>query len=890
MRLAVFIAVISIAVLMIAAAVGPYFVPTKTYRNAIEEALADELDARVVIDGFRLRLIPYPSYTIEGFKLVSKDVPFRGMPIVEAKKVIGSLSFGAIFGGALDTDVEARDVRILYRSTEGVSNVGMMLGFTGEGVQGKASELPSPPNGDPAPSVPGDAIPSLPAPAIEPPADAPTMSPSGFRLPDLSFLREAFAGDGEEDGEEARLGTISIVRGRIEIVTDEMPQPLIVKRVSISMRDIDTRSRFSTKFRMTGSFGEQAHTALGVEGLVSADPAPGELTFQDVRANLGTMHIVADGQVGYALNPRSYNVHVASPDVSEAALVPLLSSVGWMVPAAVSWQGTFGVDATFKGTGEEGQLDLQLGAAGARFSLGDALTKEAGFPFKLKATVSVTPASYTIREGALSLEGAQVGLKGSSERSDEMMSRLSMSAAGLTASSMKALLPWFPEVDDVEGGTAEVHIEGALSKVSGFNVEGRFGAATLGFAGHAFNDVAATFLRDGERIEVSTLQAAYGGAKLSGNGTLSENDAGQSAMAFDVVLGEIEMQSIEALQGAAQGSASVVAKVACSGRDRFSLMRSLTLAGSLVAPQAALSGWTAGGGVFSDATWSALTEKAGVQLNESEARALASSDGEVSDLKASFGMGESGLEVEGVTWKDKLYDASLGADIGENGRLSLSGTIAVNAVASAKLVSAGEARKKLFDSADRLILPVKGEGSMGRPNLRLDGDALAAMIEGRLKPRPMVDEKDEATEEAQKASASKEPEPSAASPEKKSPQQAPSSIKAIKAPVIEIEPVAPKTEVGETPKAVEEASGSEASVSKQKAEVSLPTQVEDEAKIPAPEPAKTATPASSDAQKKKASTAKSAPASAPKKRSKTRKTQSHSNQPVEDILKVIIGD
>jgi hypothetical protein len=881
----VLIAVITVAVLLIAAAVGPSFVPTKTYRKAVEEALADKLDARVVIDGFKLRLIPYPSYTIEGFKLVSKHEPFRGMPIVEADKVIGSLSFGALFGGALDTDVEARDVNIFYRSTGGASNVGMMLGLVRDKSRDRGSdEAPSRDHGAtpaPAPTVPGDVIQSMPAPAIDTPPEAGGGGRS-LHMPDLPFVRNAFAAEDVDDERVAQLGKLAIVRGRIEITTDDTPQPFIIEDVSIAVRDINVRAGFSATFKMTGAMEDATRAAVGLNGSIVADAARGEISFRDVRAYLGGMQAVADGTMGFAPGSRTFNVHMASPNVSQAALDPPLSSLGWMVPAAISWQGTFGVDATFKGTGEAGQLDLQLDATPARFSLGDALTKEAGFPFKLQANVMVRPESYSIVEGALSLQGAEVRLAGDSARMGEMMTRLVMSGAGLSLSAMKTLLPWFPDVDALEAGTAEVEISGSLKGAPGLGVEGKLGAESLSLAGVDLTDVTGTFLRQDNRIEFTTLGGKYGAAKLSGNGALMKEASGSTALEFDVVIGELELKSIEVLKGSAEGSSSMVAKVKGVGADRFALMQSVSLAGSLVASEAKLSGWEAAGGVFSEVTWKTLSEKSGAEIGASEAKALAASGGEVANLNVSFEMTEGDIKADKATWTTKFYAADLSAKVSAAGKTSLFGTIAVDASASSKLVADAHARKKMFDGEGRLILPVRGEGNLGAPALSLDGEALTAMIEARARPRPMVELADEARKEEEKASPKTEAMIGATTKAKV--EQGAPAIKAIEAPPIEIEPPVPQTVIGEVPP-VEKVDPAEKAAVKEVEEAKKPevkAEQGDAEKAAAGEP-----PAAKPLSKPSAPAGASSP---PRKPARKRADPAQSNQPVEDILKVIIGD
>lgn len=786
MRLAVFITVIALAVLMIASAVGPYFVPTKTYQRAVEGALAERLSARVVIDKFRLRLIPYPSYTIHGFALVSKGHPFRGMPVVEAKKVIGSLSFGALFGGDIDTDVEARDVSIHVRSQGGVNNVALMFGHdtplpaavqplrTTKPLPAEKPERMSEPEGAKpgadVPDAPVDTIPSMPAPAIEVPAEG----EQSF-LMDL-IIREAFAASGGNDGRSVTLGQFDIVRGRIEFTSDESTAPVVIDGVSIAAKDLSLEGGFSASFKMTGTMRGDVPARLSVQGGLVLDESRRELTLRGARAVFGGTQFVVDTTIGYGMKPASIDAHIASPNVSSGSLAPAFAYLGWRLPEFVSWDGTLGADLSYRGTRVAGQLGVQFDATSARLRLGESFLKEPGLPFKLQSDIIVKPESMVIGQGTLSLEGSDIKLSGDVMRSGEMETRLGARGDGLALPALRSLLPWLPDIDSVEGAGVDLTLGGAILGSAGLTSSGRLSASKLSVAGIGLDDLTAMFTKEDGKVEITTLRGNFAGGELSGNGHIDLGDV--PGLEFDIVMGNVDAKELVSLRGAVDGEASMVIKAQSSGADRATLLRNFAVSGSFVATDATIRGMESAAGAFSKETWDTISEKAAATLSEAAEKELEGSSDTVADLKASFDMEGDGMEADGISWVSKLYSADLSASMNSEGEIDAKGSIAVDKSLSTKLVVEATARKKLTDTSGRLIIPVRGEGSIVEPELSVDVEELAAIIEGRTKPKPMLDivKKEEM--------------------EKKEPKTA-DEIKALEAPAIDM--AAPPTTVIDAP-------------------------------------------------------------------------------------------
>jgi len=733
-RLAVFITVIALAVLMIAAAVGPYFVPTKTYQRAVEGALAERLDARVVIDNFRLRLIPYPGYTIEGFALISDRAPFRGMPIVEAKKVKGSLSFGALFGGDFDTEVEARDVNINIRSQGGANNVEMMFGGGSALTDSGLPPEPAPEDEAPRPAVPDaplETIPAMPAPSIE----VPEGGESGF-LREL-IIREAHAAGDGADARSVTLSRFDIVRGRVEITSDESPAPVVVEGVSMAAKDLSLEGGFSGSFKMTGTIVGESPARLSVQGGLILDEGRRELTLRNARILFGNTQFIIDATLGYGMKPASIDAHVASPNVTSASLVPALAYMGLRIPSFVSWDGMIGIDISYRGTRQAGQMGLQFDATPARVRLGEGFLKEPGLPFKVQTDIIVKPESLIIGEGTLSLEGSEIRLSGDAMRSGDMEVRLGARGDGMAPPALRSLLPWLPDLDSAEGARVDLTFGGAIFGQEGLSSSGRLDASKISLAGISVSDLSAMFTREDEGVEITTVRGSFAGGELSGHGRVNLGE--EPGFEFDIVMGGVDAKELVSLKGAVGGKASMVIKAKSSGKDRAALEENFAVSGSFVATDATIQGIDSAAGAFSEGTWEAISEKAAATLSESAKKELEESSDAVADLKASFEMGEDGLTFDSLSWVSKLYSAELSASSDSAGELSAKGSIVVDKPITSKLIAEGPARSKLTDTKGRLVIPVKGEGSIDEPKLSIDEEELVAIIEGRTKPKPMLD-------------------------------------------------------------------------------------------------------------------------------------------------------
>lgn len=587
-----------------------------------------------------------------------------------------------------------------------------------------------------------------------------------------ALLTEAHAqapgGAPAEDAADERLTvhSIEVTGGRINFAEGANAPTLTIGNVSVAAKELTAGTVISGQVNITGSVGGAAQPNVSVAGPVSLDRTRSEFTARGMRVFFNGAQLAVDVSIGYGLTPISYDLHAATPDLNPRAIEPILPLIGGKLPLDLSWQGTLGADASFKGTSDTGEFRLQFDATAARVAAGKTFVKEANLPFKATASAVVRSASIGISECALSFGGGEIGVSGEVLRDDTLTSRLTFSGKGLNLVALKALLPWLAQVDILEGMTMDVGAQGQLSSQTPLALTGRFTAARAEIAGLPATDLNGAFTRENESLSFPTLRGTFAGGTFSGNGTATFGAPSQ--IAFDLVLDNAEAAQIAALKGVLTGKISIVAKVTSQGEDGVTLAKNLGLSGSIVLPEAEIAAADGAFGLFTEDAFAAISEAVrpaasaapapppaaapaadaatapaaaaapvaapapaappAPVLNDAGKRALAGAGGTVKDVKAAFEIQEGVLNVPDVTFQQDLYSAKLAMSVDPTGKLQAAGEIKLTKAAAGALVTDAAAQKALFSGTGELPLPVIGSGTLALPKLSLEKAKLAALI------------------------------------------------------------------------------------------------------------------------------------------------------------------
>lgn|GEM_PF-5701325 len=805
MRKAIIIVTIACAVMLVMAAAVPRLVPSSTYKDLIERTLSRMLDARVSVDSFDFRLIPYPGYTIRGFKLISTKPPFLGMPAVTAEKVVGSLSFSALLGGEVETNLDVRDALIHYKSDSGISNIGVMLrleqapeeGFVpgairSIGVQPEPVHTP-PPTPPPPGSVPE--IKALPAPSLEPQGEAPdegealpeirAPGPTGGLIDPL-LVGSAYAADEGEGLEELTIKSVKVVRGRLVIDSEGMVRPVVVEDISLAVTDIDSAKGLSAAVNFSASLGQKAYRNFTGRGRFSFDRGLKRIAADSISAYLMGSQFAADLSASLGSQPAGLDVHVSSPDLRMTSLEGIASMMGWRLPAGFKWDGALGVDARYAGEPESARLSLGVDALSARISFGEAFEKGAQKPFKLSASIDVQPEAFVIYDGKLSMGFEDLEIEGRFGRDGGMMSRFSISGSGLSSQALDVLMPWVAGLIDLSDVSAELVVEGSLASQAALAQGGRLEALKAEALGLDFENVSLAFEREADEIRITSMRSDFSGGSLSGNGGIQVEE--RPSVDIDIVAHGVDVKGISSIADSLKGEAELVVKVVGLGEDVRELERGLTSSGTFMMEDFEGSIAESHRGFFTEETWSALSKELASKLNGSVTEKLSEGEGSGKDLKVTFESSDRGLKIEGAEWKGPEYGVRLSGSVTAAGAVEGAGEVTIDRTAAKGLVADAGKAKIMLEDDGTIELPVKVSGKLGELELKLSTDSLAERIERRTRQsqRQAEIEKEEEKQREQERKKTmvkktikqeSQPKKAPAAPAKKAPRASPSKRK-----------------------------------------------------------------------------------------------------------------
>lgn len=803
----------AVVVLILAlAAAGPGLIPSATYRGMVEDALRERLNARVEIKKFAFRVIPYPGYTITGFRLISDAPPFQGMTLLSAEKVVGSLSFLALLRGRIVTGIELRDANLDLRFAQGLSNLGAMLRLQAPlpaasvpeiksiGVQGLAPEAAPAPaefpgEGRPAPgSTPEGSVPefrSMPAPSMEPPAvDEGGDAVPEFRAPGapsgalpFGLINEAQAAGPSGGGMPLSIRSVDAVRSRILIDAESMPRPVVIGNASFSLREISAEGGISMKMKLTGAVGEATSPNLSAECRLSIDDANREARAEGLRIYFNGSQFAGNASANYGSSPVSLDIHLASPDLVPASAGALLAYSGRSLPPALSWQGRLAVDARYAGTADAGRLSLSLDARDALISSAGPLKKEQGGALKVAFESTISDAALSISKGSVVIGSGEFSVTGEIGRDDILSASLVLSGSGLGAEAAGFFMPGLSAAADIGEFSAEVRMTGPLAGDSPAAVSGRVEAPKVTAAGIEISDVAFSFERGDDSISLVSIRGSFAGGEVSGTGRIATQPI--PSIEFDVVGHDVDASGIKSAAGLVSGKAGLVVRGRGEGADDYSLQQDLVLSGTIVMPEFAGSALRSLAGFFDPKLVDRIASASGVKLEPSALPGREGEEAPGSDLKASFEIAKGLLSIDGASFSGDRFAARLSASAQPDTSLAGEGEAWIDAETARGIAPDPAAQKALLESDGRLLIPVEIRGTISRPQVSFVESKFTEMMQAgrRIKERAAEAAKGEEAKAKPKPkppgqAQTPRPKPKSA-PKKKAPTGKPSSTSPI---------------------------------------------------------------------------------------------------------------
>lgn len=747
-------------------AVVPYFIPTETYRGWIEKRIAHGLKARISIGKFHLRFIPYPGYTIKDLNIVSTEQPFNGYSVFSAKRVEGSLSLIGLLSGRVETKIKAYNAKIDYRTSDGTSNLGQIIGWVPA-----ANPVVMPTEGVPAsrPSLPSDGVQAETPPAgrpdgglaNEPPVPSPppqdegggSPGPTSLKLLDL-IATDAFAGEAGvtpiQGGYELIVRSLDIVNGEIDIVP-EQGETFVINKVDLSAKDIVRKTvpgaggqMMSADVHMNGAILGSASPNFSVNGKFLYDGSRREITAKGIKLFLLGAQASADVTLNTGTYPSSFDLHFATSSLSPAILEPLYPKGLKEFLSTLVWRGSTAIDLSAKGTNDAYGAELILDITSSDMAYGKIFSKGAGLPFKITSSIFVQPEEVIIREMSASLGDDRLILKGDVKRDEFLTSHINLSGDGLDDSLLKIFFPKFAVLDAFEGLGVSIDADGPLIGEQPVQFKGNFKAARAKLSNTSIENFEGVLSREQSQIVFPSIKGTFAGGEVSGNGSITFGE--KTEYRFDGVAEHSDVEKFDSLGGVLRGQSSVVIHAYTDGIDPLSITNNLKITGSLIVPTGQ---WTNIGtlkGVFSQDTWKAIETLAGVPLDVAQKTKIVGASDDFSNLNSTFEMTGQSLAFGAISWGNPMYSVeamqgslslpqyAAGPSAGQapavaDAQIKADAIFIIPSTIAKQLVTDVSARKKILDKEERLVLPVIITGSLKLPAYQLDHVKLVRQVE-----------------------------------------------------------------------------------------------------------------------------------------------------------------
>ncbi len=770
------IAVGVVVLVFILLAVAPMFFGANSYKNWLAKKLPKEVAANVHVGKFSLRLLPLPSYTIEGFKLVSSAEPFRGLDIFSAKKIEGNLSLLGLIKGTIETSVRVSGAVMNYRTDGDLSNVALALGLHAGSAQeassGVANEiLPGmkpatdlPFKAMPLPAVENEqAIPSeapAPAPAVEKPIDkqtrespsapveaepapaSPTPNEQGpTSLADLIPINSAYAlTPFAKESYELIVRSVDFEGAAFSLHEDDNSPRTIISDASLSINNITAGTALVDADQSAGitmsadvRFAGRIHGAdaqnLNLSGRIAFDSARKQLGIKNCKGQLVGAPVTFELEWSALSEVPSFDAHFATTALSPAMLIYLRESLR-PVLLALGWQGSASADLRAKGTKDSYELTATIDATPSSVAAGRHFSKSAGVPMKMSLSAMAGQEMFSIRECSVSLGEDVFSIQGEWQGGEQQTYSLRVSGDSIDDAILRTHFPVLSNVDVAEEVSGYVAYSLAPSAEDG-ELTGTLRANKIGFAGIVLDSVEASFAVSAGTVLITPVKGKILGGDFSGSAKVLTGD-GIVYMADGVIEG-LDAVLIPSIRGLMRGKGSLVLQASTNGPNAAALTSNLSLQGTFVSPQGSFQGMKIASSIFGEDAWKMLEGAAGVLFEDPKKQSISSADESFSDLTAAYELAGANLKISSANWNSSKYsvegvNGNANLIAGDNSVLRADGTLIVPKSLALQLTPDKIAREKILDKQDRLIVPFTVAGSISSSVCSIDAVKLDAML------------------------------------------------------------------------------------------------------------------------------------------------------------------
>lgn len=608
-------------------------------------------------------------------------------------------------------------------------------------------------------------------------------------------------------------------------------------------------NRTTASVRMTALFKGEVPQSFDLSGVFSVNRT--EKIFELKRFDLyfAGSRFNVEGMLQYGIMPRQFDIHAATSSVDISSITPFVSSLSQGLPLGLKVSGPMAMDFSLKGTKDNASFKVHADATKAAIGSGSIFAKKTNFPFKLFLSGVYQPAYITFDDTTVSFGSSSFKLSGSLVKQQGYPVQIRLEPTSFNAQDVVPSFPLFAIFEELSSPVASLEIKGPILDETQRIVNGKFSSEKAVVFGQTVSGLNTDFTYSGGVFSFSAHNASMCGGTMSGNGQITMGE--EPAYRFDIVVDNIDMSKVLGSYPVLKGTGSLIFRAQTMGSSDISLKDNLISEGTIVMPQGELTPFKMGRDLLTESVWKIIKSHVQQGLESGVVEELSAADGEVSDMKISFGSREGVLTVEKMNWSAPRYKVEAKLTITRQDVVSGEGDVLIDSEEAARLIKDPADRKNVTTGEGKLVMPFTVGGTLSSLSIRPAETKLANSLKGIEAPAPAA-----ALPEAAQPRPSLEP---VAPPAELAPLTVPGQAPAPSPPV-----AAP------TPQAVPEATP----VSPQVAEPAAP-----EIK---PETEKKAAP------RKRAAVEKAEPAKKPVK-TKQKKTKMK-GEVDEDVFKVLVGD
>ncbi len=682
-HITVLVAAVAIFVLVIIAlAAAPLIIPTGSYRQALIRGIESRTGASATVGRISVRLLPTPTFTVHDIGIFSPEEQFKQHPLVRIRNASGSFSPLSILKRRLDTKLAITGYEINYLSTAGGSSNFDRL-FV-----------------------------SLTMPAAVPADEAWRIS----------------------------IGALSASHGTLSVRTvgAEGGQSIALEQLELAELAFGSSSLSANAYVKAALFGAaEANAELG--GTASYDRASSTLYLRNGKLALFNTTATLEASLALQQHPVEFDVHAATPSITAPELAAIFPVVQRGFPAGIAWSGSLALDMHLTGTHEQTAIDLQAEASRSNVTVGSLFVKPLGRLLKISFSGTNTPSHLDIGKLDLRLGNNLVTIAGSMLHDADHQAQFSIAAKSFNFDEIKPSFPWLAVFGEATNPSATLTVQGSLDNPENRIVFGELTADSLSTMGVSMSG-AKIGVHHGRAttIEFPSISATLFGGALSASGSIDL--AGDPRYELRAVIEGADVATIELLEGALEGTGTLVINATTVGADSASLASAMKASGSLVMSRATFPTLDIAKELFTQSTWTTIERSAeGVSIASGAAESLADTTAAAEDLRASFSLEEGQLKLADLRYRNPRYTFWLSGSISRDKTIGCSGSLWLGKDETAALIANAGQRKDLVNTSGNLQIPFELKGRGKGLMLRLQTGELASMLKDRrFSPTPAI--------------------------------------------------------------------------------------------------------------------------------------------------------